>query len=67
VTASRATWASPTPPHRPARCGFQAPGPVIPWEGVREATVFGPTPPKPRYREPFATLLYEPDDVPGSN
>jgi para-nitrobenzyl esterase len=54
--------ADPTGPLR-----FQAPAPVIPWEGVREAARFGATPPKPRYREPFATLLYEPDDVPGDN
>jgi para-nitrobenzyl esterase len=54
--------ADPTGPLR-----FQAPAPVVPWEGVREAARFGATPPKPRYREPFATLLYEPDDVPGNS
>jgi para-nitrobenzyl esterase len=54
--------ADPTGPLR-----FQAPAPPVPWAGVREAAGFGATPPKPRYREPFATLLYEPDDIPGNS
>lgn len=53
--------ADPTGPLR-----FQAPAPVTPWEGVRESDRFGATPPKPPYREPFATLLYEPD-IPGDD
>jgi para-nitrobenzyl esterase len=43
---------------------FAAPQPPEPWAGVREATSYGPTPPKPAYPAPFDTLLPEPD-VPG--
>ncbi len=39
---------------------FAAPAPPAPWTGVREATTFGPTPPKPAYPEPFDTVLPEP-------
>jgi para-nitrobenzyl esterase len=53
--------ASPTGPRR-----FQAPVPPEPWEGVRECTAFGPTPPKPDYAAPFDTLLPEPN-IPGDD
>ncbi|MEV7414455.1 carboxylesterase family protein [Streptomyces sp. NPDC089919] len=43
---------------------FAAPAPAAPWDGVREATAFGPTAPKAPYEEPFATLLPDPV-VPG--
>jgi para-nitrobenzyl esterase len=47
--------ASPTGPLR-----FQAPQPPSTWDGARECTAFGPTPPKPDYVAPFDTLLPEP-------
>jgi para-nitrobenzyl esterase len=53
--------ASPTGPLR-----FRAPAPPSPWEGVREATALGPTPPKPDYAAPFDELLPEPD-IPGDD
>lgn len=40
---------------------FQAPAPPAPWSGVRDATAFGATPPKPDYPVPFDTLLAEPN------
>ncbi|MEU5218528.1 carboxylesterase family protein [Streptomyces sp. NPDC020807] len=46
------------------RLRFRAPEPVGPWEGVREATAFGPTAPKRPYAPPLAALLPDPD-VPG--
>src|SRR5580704_10562491 len=51
--------ASPTGPLR-----FRAPAPPRPWDGVREATALGATPPKPDYAAPFDELLPEPD-IPG--
>ena len=39
---------------------FAAPVPHEPWADVRDATAFGPTPPKPAYPAPFDTLLEEP-------
>jgi para-nitrobenzyl esterase len=52
------------PPVGPLR--FDAPAPPAPWDGVRDATAFGPTAPKPPYEEPFATLLADPV-VPGED
>lgn len=53
------------PPVGPLR--FAAPAPVPAWTGVRDATAYGPTPPKPLYQPPFDTLLSDPvipgDDV----
>ncbi|WP_406056173.1 carboxylesterase family protein [Streptomyces sp. NBC_01077] len=40
---------------------FRAPEPVEPWEGVREATAFGPTAPKRPYAPPLDALLPDPD------
>jgi para-nitrobenzyl esterase len=40
---------------------MQAPAPPPAWDGVRDATRFGPTPPKPDYAPPFDTLLPEPN------
>lgn len=53
--------ASPTGPQR-----FRAPVPPEPWEGVRDALTFGPTPPKPDYPPPFDALFAEPN-VPGED
>ncbi|MFF5784946.1 carboxylesterase/lipase family protein [Streptomyces sp. NPDC012693] len=39
---------------------FRAPEPVAPWEGVREATAFGPTAPKRPYAPPLDALLPDP-------
>jgi para-nitrobenzyl esterase len=53
------------PPVGPLR--FSAPEPAPAWEGVRDATAYGPTPPKPPYQPPFDTMLSDPiipgDDV----
>ncbi|HSR82702.1 MAG TPA: carboxylesterase family protein [Streptosporangiaceae bacterium] len=53
--------ASPTGPLR-----FMAPEPPESWDGVRECTAFGPTPPKPDYVAPFDVLLPEPN-IPGDD
>ncbi|WP_182358395.1 carboxylesterase/lipase family protein [Tomitella gaofuii] len=45
---------------------FAPPQPVVPWEGVRDALDYGPTPPKPPYRAPIDTLLPEPS-IPGED
>ncbi|MFE2015508.1 carboxylesterase/lipase family protein [Streptomyces sp. NPDC059491] len=39
---------------------FRAPEPAEPWEGVREATAFGPTAPKRPYAPPLDALLPDP-------
>lgn len=43
---------------------FAPPAPVAPWDGVLEATDFGPTAPKNPYAPPLDTLLPDPD-LPG--
>jgi para-nitrobenzyl esterase len=55
----------PAPPVGDLR--FAAPAPVAPWDGIRDATAYGPTPAKPYYLPPFDRLLSDPhidgDDV----
>ncbi|MGW5861656.1 carboxylesterase/lipase family protein [Streptomyces sp. NPDC055239] len=43
---------------------FAPPAPVPPWDGVLEATAFGPTAPKNPYAPPLDALLPDPD-IPG--
>ncbi|SEM93219.1 carboxylesterase/lipase family protein [Nonomuraea pusilla] len=43
---------------------FRAPAPVEPWEGVRDASEFGPTAPKRPYRPPLDRLIPE-EQIPG--
>ncbi len=53
--------ASPTGPRR-----LRAPEPAAPWDGVREATAFGATPPCSGYQPPTDRILYQPT-VPGED
>ncbi|NMN96255.1 carboxylesterase family protein [Antrihabitans stalactiti] len=39
---------------------FQAPGPAPRWDGVRDATAFGPTAPQPPYNKPLDDILENP-------
>ncbi|MFC3574615.1 carboxylesterase/lipase family protein [Streptomyces yaanensis] len=46
------------PPYGPHR--FRPPVPPEPWDGVRDAGAFGPTPPKPPYSDAFGRYLSDP-------
>src|SRR3954452_16929629 len=46
------------PPFGPRR--FAAPQPPAAWEGVRDASAFGPTAPHPGYAPPYDVLLPDP-------
>ncbi|WP_344785601.1 carboxylesterase/lipase family protein [Gordonia caeni] len=39
------------------RAAFEAPAPVVPWDGVREADGYGPTAPQVSYPEQIAAIL----------
>lgn len=52
------------PPFGPRR--FAAPQPPEPWDGVRDATGYGATVPKPPYAPPYDVLLLEPQ-IPGQD
>jgi para-nitrobenzyl esterase len=52
------------PPFGPNR--FRPPAPPAGWDGVREATAYGPTAPKPPYGPPYDLLLPEPV-IPGED
>ncbi len=45
---------------------FAAPQAPVPWDGVRPATAFGPTPPASGYRAPFDAILHQ-VSVPGED
>jgi para-nitrobenzyl esterase len=45
---------------------FAAPRPPAPWDGIRAATEYGPTVPKPPYAPPYDVLLPEPV-IPGED
>ena len=45
---------------------FRPPQPPAPWRGERDATAYGPTPPKPPYPAPLDSLLPE-VDIPGED
>lgn len=45
---------------------FAAPEPAPAWDGVRDATAYGPNPPKPSYQPPFDTMLSDPK-IPGED
>ncbi|MEV6284861.1 carboxylesterase family protein [Kribbella sp. NPDC051770] len=47
-------------PYAGTPVGYEAPQPVVAWDGVRDATAFGPTAPQPPYDPPFDVLLANP-------